>query len=48
MDAFYVWQSKLKKEKKTINKIKIVKTYSGFNRLVELLRWCGGSILLLC
>ena len=38
----------VEKGKKTINKIKIVKTYLGFNRLVELLRWCGGSILLLC
>ena len=43
-DAFYVRQSKFKKENNKQNQI--VKTYSGFNWLVELLCWCGGSILL--
>ena len=48
---------KAKQVKREISKQnEIVKTYSGFNRLdadqldrlVEQLRWCGGSILLSC
>ena len=49
-------KAKQVKKSKQKNKIKIVKTYSGFNwldadqwdQLIEWLRWCGDFILLSC